>query len=317
MKESSGKRYLSYLLIGLIGAVLGSLITLNSFPSRQQTPLVAGQPAPLLPPPGPSGKYPGKLSDQPIIRAAQLVAPSVVNIDTLRFARPPQGSEDELFERFFGGVPFSSPPQKGQGSGVIITKDGIVLTNQHVIEGAHQISVTLPDKRVLKGQIIGADKLSDLAIVRVQASNLPAAPLGNSDELKVGEWVIAIGNPYGYDHTVTVGVVSATGRRIVEEDRDYRNLIQTDAAINPGNSGGPLVNLQGQVVGINTAIIPFAQGIGFTIPVNIARNIINQLTSTGKVSRPYLGIKMYPGSDSRKPRGPRRAGQGRYHHQNG
>lgn len=287
----------SFFIVGLLGAILGCLLTLLAFPYLQGKGRGAASNAPLAtglqsPPPVPlSG------DGQPIVAAAKQVEPAVVNVDTVRLMKAPLNEMDDLFRRFFGEPPFPQMPQgpvpqKGTGSGVIINKDGYVLTNEHVIHDVNEISVTFPDKRQFKGKVVGSDKMSDIAIVKVAPQNLPVARLGNSESLQIGEWVIAVGNPYGIGHTVTVGVISATGRSISEEDRVYEDLLQTDAAINPGNSGGPLVNLRGEVIGINTAIIPFAQGIGFAIPINTARNVVEQLLKAGKVTRPYIGIKM-------------------------
>jgi serine protease Do len=186
---------------------------------------------------------------------------------------------------------------QGEGSGVIISNDGYILTNEHVVHGASEITVTLPDKRKFKGQVKAADKLSDIAIVKIGATSLPAAQLGNSDTLPIGSFVIAVGNPYGFQHTVTMGVLSAKGRSIPASGKEFRDLLQTDAAINPGNSGGPLVDLEGRVIGINTAILPDAQGLGFAIPINTARGVMQQLMTNGKVIRPYIGIVMQAVTD--------------------
>ncbi|GAG60293.1 unnamed protein product, partial [marine sediment metagenome] len=173
-----------------------------------------------------------------------------------------------------------------------INQEGYVLTNEHVVRKADKIKVTLSDGREFTGEVIGSDVTSDMAIVKIQADHLPTVTLGNSDKLRVGEIVIAIGNPYGLQQTVTMGVVSAKGRSIPTGTGGhiYRNFIQTDTAINPGNSGGPLLNIKGEVVGINTAIIPYAQGIGFAIPINIAKRNIDDLINLGKVRRSWLGV---------------------------
>jgi len=196
---------------------------------------------------------------------------------------------DERFKRFF------SPPkfrQRGAGSGFIITEDGYIVTNNHVVEGAQKITVKLLDGRTFQGKVVGTDPFSDVALIKVSADHLPTLPLGNSDLLRVGEWVIAIGNPFGLTHTVTVGVISAKGRSGIGIT-DIEDFIQTDAAINPGNSGGPLLNLKGEVIGMNSAI--FSQsggymGIGFAIPINIVKAVAEQLKSKGKVERGWLGV---------------------------
>ena len=185
------------------------------------------------------------------------------------------------------------PPglSEGMGSGVIISQDGYVLTNNHVVAGAKEVTVTLADHKEYKGRIVGRDPQTDLAVLKIDAKEaLPVSTLGDSDNLKVGDWVVAIGNPFGLDHTVTSGIVSAKGRVIGAGP--YDNFIQTDASINPGNSGGPLLNMQGEVVGINTAIIPQGQGIGFAIPVNTVKPLIPQLETKGEVTRGYLGVSI-------------------------
>jgi len=194
---------------------------------------------------------------------------------------------DQLPEQFQREI-----PQKGIGTGFIFREDGYIITNNHVVEGADEIKVTLLDGREFNGKVVGADPLTDIAIVKVEEENLPTLPLGDSDAARVGEFVIAIGNPYGLSHTVTMGLLSAKGRPVPSGDsgQEYENFLQTDAAINPGNSGGPLLNLDGEVIGINTAIIPFAQGIGFAIPINMAKSILDQLIEKGRVVRAWLGV---------------------------
>ncbi|MEN3184698.1 MAG: DegQ family serine endoprotease, partial [Atribacterota bacterium] len=201
---------------------------------------------------------------------------------------------DPFFRRFFGDIPELERqiPQRGIGTGFVFRSDGYILTNEHVIRGANEIKVTFIDGKEYQGRVVGADPLTDIAVVKIDATNLPTIPLGDSDKARVGEFVIAIGNPYGLSHTVTVGVLSAKGRPISAGDsgREYENFLQTDAAINPGNSGGPLLNLRGEVIGINTAILPYAQGIGFAIPINMAKSILDQLITSGKVVRAWLGV---------------------------
>ncbi len=231
---------------------------------------------------------------------AKKMSPSVVNIKVIKkvenvgFAQPdiPDGPFHDFFERFFQGMPQAAPApriQKGMGSGVIISKDGYVLTNNHVVDGAKEVIITLADQKEYKGRIVGSDRQTDVAVVKIDGhESFPASILGNSDALKVGDWVVAIGNPFGLDRTVTAGIVSAKGRVIGAGP--YDNFIQTDASINPGNSGGPLLNMQGEVVGINTAIVAQGQGIGFAIPVNMVKTLIPQLETKGKVTRGFLGI---------------------------
>jgi len=227
---------------------------------------------------------------------AEKNGPAVVNIDTVRVLETQNPFfNDPMFERFFGdqfNENTRTIPQRGTGSGFIINQEGYIITNEHVVHNADKIKVTLSDGREFTGEVIGSDVTSDMAIVKIKADHLPLVALGDSDKLRVGEIVVAIGNPYGLQQTVTMGVVSAKGRSIPAgaEGHVYKDFIQTDAAINPGNSGGPLLNTKGEVVGINTAIIPFAQGIGFAIPINIAKKNIDDLINFGKVLRSWLGV---------------------------
>jgi serine protease Do len=219
---------------------------------------------------------------------------SVVNISTesesAETLENRHGSQDPL-DFYFSG------PRRSLGSGFVFDTAGYIITNHHVVENASKIVVRLHDEREFEAQVIGSDPKSDLAVIRVEgAEGLEALPLGNSEELAVGEWVLAIGNPFGLDHSVTAGIVSAKGRRIHRRN-PYDDFIQTDAAINPGNSGGPLVNLRGQVVGVNTAIFSNGGGsigIGFAIPIDMARAIVPQLKETGHVRRGWLGVKIQP-----------------------
>jgi len=182
------------------------------------------------------------------------------------------------------------------GSGVIIDDQGHILTNLHVIKGADEITVRLDNKRELAGKVVGTDTKTDLAVIRIPPDGVVAAPLGDSDKIRVGEWAIAIGSPFGLEETVTVGVVSAMGRSEVGIV-PYENFIQTDASINPGNSGGPLLNVRGEVIGINTAILSTGQGIGFAIPINVARRVAGALIAKGRVVRGWLGVSLQPVSD--------------------
>jgi serine protease Do len=233
---------------------------------------------------------------------AKEVSPSVVNVSVSRTIKNSFHGFD-----FFGGGPFEDffgfPAPKddeylieGAGSGVIVSKDGYILTNNHVVESAEEITVRTYDGKEYDGELIGTDPRTDLAVIKVDGNNLPAAELGNSDEIEVGEWVLAIGNPFQLSHTVTAGIVSAKGRANVGL-ADYEDFIQTDAAINPGNSGGALVNLEGEVIGINTAIATRTgvySGVGFAIPINMAKAIMEQLIKTGKVTRGWLGLYIQP-----------------------
>lgn len=234
------------------------------------------------------------LSQQAFIEVSQKVTPAVVNIRAERVRKLDRISP--LFEEFFGEL-FRTPQQQRErslGSGFILSEDGYILTNDHVVSGAEQIKVRLTDQRVFPGQVVGSDPKTDVAVIKIDAREpLPVAVLGDSDLLKVGQWALAIGNPFGLDSTLTVGVISATGRTDVGIE-DYENFIQTDASINPGNSGGPLLNIYGEVVGVNTAIVASGQGIGFAIPINMARLIADQLISSGEVTRGWLGVSIQP-----------------------
>ncbi len=234
-----------------------------------------------------------------VVNAVDRVGPAVVRIDSSRTVRgrTPAIFNDPAFRQFFGSQMPSAPSnrvERGQGSGFIIRSNGLIVTNAHVVSGADMVTVTMKDGRELKGRVLGADSLTDVAVIKVEATNLPTVTLGNSERLRPGEWAIAIGNPLGLDNTVTVGIISATGRSSSEvRVPDKRvNFIQTDAAINPGNSGGPLLNQRGEVIGVNTAIIGGAQGLGFAIPINTAQKIAEQLIAKGKVDHAYLGIRM-------------------------
>ncbi|MDD2272212.1 MAG: DegQ family serine endoprotease [Desulfuromonadaceae bacterium] len=235
---------------------------------------------------------------------AKKLKPAVVNISTAKTIKPrqqfqrPFGGQfkndpfHDFFERFFDDVQPQTFKQRSLGSGFII-EGGYILTNNHVIAGADEIKVKLADNREFKAEIKGADERLDLALLKIDAKEtLPTAHLGDSDAIQVGEWVMAIGNPFGLSETVTAGIVSAKGRVI--GSGPYDDYIQTDASINPGNSGGPLFNSQGEVIGINTAIISGGQGIGFAIPVNLAKSIIPQLRENGKVTRGWLGVVIQP-----------------------
>ncbi len=234
-----------------------------------------------------------------VTQVVQTVGPAVVRIESSRTVKTqvPEMFNDPFFRQFFGNQTPHFPDQqiqRGMGSGFIFSADGNILTNAHVVDGAEEVTVTLKNGDTYKGRVLGSDSVTDLAVVKIEANNLPTIELGNSDNLQVGEWAIAIGNPLGLDNTVTTGIISAVGRnssQIGEGDKRI-DFIQTDAAINPGNSGGPLLNAQGEVIGINTAIIQNAQGIGFAIPINKAQEISQQLISQGKVEHPYLGIRM-------------------------
>ncbi|MBD2345259.1 HhoA/HhoB/HtrA family serine endopeptidase [Anabaena subtropica] len=233
-----------------------------------------------------------------VTQVVERVGPAVVRIEASRTvtSRLPAEFNDPFFRRFFGSqLPQQQERvQRGTGSGFITSANGSILTNAHVVNGADTVRVILKDGRSFQGKVMGTDNLTDVAVVKIQANNLPTVAVGNSDQLQPGQWAIAIGNPLGLDNTVTTGIISATGRssnQIGAPDKRVE-YIQTDAAINPGNSGGPLLNYRGEVIGMNTAIIQGAQGLGFAIPIKTVQRISDQLIATGTVQHPYLGIQM-------------------------
>ncbi|MDB4969132.1 MAG: protease Do [Myxococcales bacterium] len=236
----------------------------------------------------------GPINMQSFVKLAGTLGPAVVNVVAIQTAdgpddRPGSGS---------GGGDKPRGHGRGQGTGFVIHKSGYILTNSHVIEGADDIRVRLSDERELSARLVGRDERTDIALLKIDAgSSLAVTPLGNSDDVQIGEWVIAIGNPFGLDHTVTAGIISAKGRRDVRpggSQSGYYDFIQTDASINPGNSGGPLINARGEVIGINTAMNAQAQGIGFAIPINMAKVIAPMLRQFGKAPRSWMGV--YPQS---------------------
>ena len=279
-------------MITRVTALVGALLALAlAAPAAAQTPPLAPDSQRVL-----------QALEDAFASVAEHVMPAVVNVSVKTKkgagdADPPEAEQrfreffgQEFFERFFRR---RQPREEGRaaGSGVIVDPRGYILTNNHVVENAAEIEVRLSDDRKFSATLIGRDAKTDLAVVRIEAAStpLPVAALGDSDRLRVGQWAIAIGNPFGLDRTVTVGIISATGRTRVGV-ATYEAFIQTDASINPGNSGGPLLDLRGRVVGINTAIVATGQGIGFSIPINMARGIMEQLISRGRVVRGWLGI---------------------------
>ncbi|MEL7505419.1 MAG: HhoA/HhoB/HtrA family serine endopeptidase [Cyanobacteria bacterium J06554_6] len=223
------------------------------------------------------------------------VGPAVVRINASRTVsrQIPEAFNDPFFGGRFDNLP-QERTERGVGSGFIISEDGRIITNAHVVDGADRVQVTLKDGRTLEGEVMGSDPVTDVAVIKVNESNLPTVQLSNSDQIQPGEWAIAIGNPLGLDNTVTAGIISGVGRSSSQVGVPDKRVefIQTDTAINPGNSGGPLLNAQGEVIGVNTAIIRGAQGLGFAIPINTAERIATELAETGTVQHPYLGIQM-------------------------
>jgi S1-C subfamily serine protease len=294
--------YLTLLAIGGGTGVLASRhLQAENQVSAQTYPLVlpARPPLPIAPNPGTAtaGIQPNNLNF--IAEAVQKVGPAVVRIDASRKVEIPipEAFRNPMFRRFFGNdgpIPPEERLERGTGSGFILSSDGSLVTNAHVVDGASTVQVTLKDGRTLEGRVVGTDPLTDVAVVKINASDLPTVNLGSSQNLIPGQWAIAIGNPLGLDNTVTVGIISATGRsssQVGVPDKRV-NFIQTDAAINPGNSGGPLLNAAGEIIGINTAIRADAQGLGFAIPIEVAQRVANQLLVKGRVEHPFLGIQM-------------------------
>lgn len=274
---------------------------LNQATAISPATVEAPVPAPAIAPNTTPNIAPSLESNRSFVAAAvNRVGPAVVRIDTDRTitTRPADPFFDDPFFSPFFGDGYSRAPQeyhqRGQGSGFIIDRNGIILTNAHVVSGADTVSVTLKDGRTLKGEVRGIDEPSDLAVVKINGQNLPVAPLGNSSDVQVGDWAIAVGNPLGLDNTVTLGIISTLNRSSAQVGIPDKRLdfIQTDTAINPGNSGGPLLNDRGEVIGINTAIRADAQGIGFAIPIDKAKTIKDVLIRGGKVPHPYIGVRL-------------------------
>lgn len=281
------KLFLTLCLIGFLSLGACAIGTAPKITAPEQpSPITSNRP------------LPGFLGANTIADIVQNEGDAVVNIDVvkkIKVSSPFQGFEGFGFEfapEFKDFLQDRVVPQKGAGSGFIIDKKGHILTNEHVIRGVDEIKVTLRDGKKFDGKVIGQDANLDIAIIKIDAkgADLPVLPLGDSAKIRPGEWVIAIGNPYGFSNTVTTGIISAIGRSL--DDLGKKDLIQIDAAINPGNSGGPLLNLNGEVIGVNVAIVAGAQGIGFAIPINAAKEIMNDLINNGKIIRPWLGIYM-------------------------
>ena len=287
---------------GVLAVVL--LLAMASLPLAP-TARAQSRPAerPAAPVPAPDSKALLRALEDAFVSVADRATPSVVNVSVklkpeAAQEEGPSPEMEERFREFFGPELFErffrrrAPREDGRaaGSGVIVDARGYILTNNHVVENASAIEVRLSDDRKFKATLVGRDARTDLAVLKVESSDpLPVAELGDSDRLRVGQWAIAIGNPFGLDRTVTAGIISATGRTHVGV-ATYEAFIQTDASINPGNSGGPLLNLDGRVIGINTAIVSSGQGIGFAIPITMARDIMTQLIARGRVVRGWLGV---------------------------
>lgn len=298
-------RSLGLVFLGAGVATAGSYFAWQPSPRSEQsaTPIVAtGQSNASTP--AVIAQIPPAAATNPnfVTNVVKEVGPAVVRIDasrTVTSRRGPESFNDPFFQEFFGDRSPMQPQQserteRGLGSGFITSSDGRIITNSHVVDGADTVEVTLKDGRKLEGRVLGTDPVTDIAVVKIEANSLPTVTFSDSEQIQPGEWAIAIGNPLGLDNTVTVGIISATGRSSGDAGiPDKRvNYIQTDAAINPGNSGGPLLNEQGEVIGVNTAIRADAQGIGFAIPSNTVQRIAQQLASNGKAEHAYLGVQM-------------------------
>jgi len=273
------------LMIGLSLGLMGGLIG-SGLAQPKPTPMVA-------PPPASTSANTGSFA-----KLAEAIKPAVINVSTMSKGsggRTPleEFYGEDFFRRFFGDTP-EKMPRRGLGSGVIIDPSGIALTNAHVVDDATSIEVVTLDGSKHKAKVLGTDKKTDLAVIQLDGGTkrFPFVPLGDSDEAQVGDWVIAVGSPFGLQATVTSGIISAKARQIGAGP--YDDFIQTDAAINPGNSGGPLVNMRGEVVGINTAIVRGGSGIGFAIPSNMAKRVAGELRTAGKVTRGWLGVSLQP-----------------------
>ena len=288
----------------LVAAVLGVSAGVSHLPridANAAAPAVA-QPAPAARQAAPAAPQPAAVQTLPDFAAiAEANKGAVVNITSTASAKPeagagvPEGLENlpPQFRRFFEQMPQVPQPRQGMGSGFIVEPDGTILTNAHVVDGADEVRVRLADRREFKGKVVGQDKATDIAVVKIDAKGLPVVKLGDPAQTRVGEWVLAIGSPFGFENTVTAGIVSATSRSL--PDGTYVPFIQTDAAVNPGNSGGPLFNLKGEVIGINSQIYSRSggfQGIAFAVPIDVASNVKQQLVAHGRVERGRLGVQI-------------------------
>ena len=281
-----GKAFLSLFGVFALAITIGSLVTVDPGAATAAPAL------PELPPAeraADAATLPGSGTFSPVVKKA---APAVVSIQAVKVAK---AADTPQMPFFFGPQEAPERRQRGVGSGVIITDDGYIVTNHHVVEDADDVKVVLNNEREFEAEVVGSDAKTDVAILKVDAADLPTIKFGNSDGVEVGDIVLAIGNPFGLGQTVTMGIVGATGREfgIMNRQNGYEDFIQTDAAINPGNSGGALVNAQGELVGINTAILSRSggnNGVGFAVPINLAHNVMTQLTQNGRVIRGYMGV---------------------------
>ena len=303
-KKSPYKQPLIYASMLLLGVILGAWAVVSGVRSPNTTVVTpVAQVASISPAIAQDSDRVKSISvpRNYVVEAVNRTGPAVVRINASRTVAgnpqiPQEFLDDPTFRQFFGDQQRRMPKdrvERGTGSGFIINKEGDIITNAHVVSGADKVTVILKDGRQIEGKVLGSDELTDIAVIQVKPDNLPTVSIGSSQNVQPGDWAIAIGNPLGLDNTVTAGIISAIGRNSGQIGVDKRvSFIQTDAAINPGNSGGPLLNQNGEVIGVNTAIIQGAQGLGFAIPIETAQRIAKQLIANGKVSRAYLGIQM-------------------------
>lgn len=289
--------FLSFSRVLLTGALLLLLLSGCSSSSTDE-PLLFNSKRPAGDAEPPVKQVPADVlaAQRAFTAVSKQVTPSVVNISTLgrRKVVRPMPDFPPFFDDFFGGPQVRQ--NRSLGSGFIISRDGFIVTNEHVIRDAESIQVKLSNNKLYQARVVGGDPKTDIAVIKIEAHDLPVSVLGDSDRIEVGQWAIAIGNPFGLEQSMTVGVISATGRSNVGIET-IENFIQTDASINPGNSGGPLLNIHGEVIGINTAIVAAGQGIGFAIPTSMAKPIIAQLVERGSVTRAWLGVGIRPMSE--------------------
>lgn len=303
-KKSRYKQPLIYVSMLLLGVILGAWAVVSGVRSPNTTMVTPVTQVASVSPAIAQDSDRVKSISVPrnyVVDAVNRTGPAVVRINASRTVAsnqqiPQEFLDDPMFRQFFGDQLRRMPKERverGTGSGFIINKEGDIITNAHVVSGADKVTVILKDGRQIEGKVLGSDELTDIAVIQVKPDNLPTVSIGSSQNLQPGDWAIAIGNPLGLDNTVTAGIISAIGRNSGQIGVDKRvSFIQTDAAINPGNSGGPLLNQNGEVIGVNTAIIQGAQGLGFAIPIETAQRIAKQIIANGRVSRAYLGIQM-------------------------
>jgi serine protease Do len=300
-----------YFRKGAVAAVAAAVVSMAAWKAPQASSYLSASSSTAVVATAPAGLVPPAVAAATYAPVVDRVMPAVVTLRVEKrasFSPTDQQTPDELFRRFFGeqaprgqemprGRRMPAPVQRGLGSGVIVTKDGYILTNNHVVDGVDSVKVELPDRRTFTAKVVGTDAATDLAVVKIDASNLPTLVVGDSDAVKVGDVVLAVGNPLGVGETVTSGIISAKGRQTPTGDDSYQDFLQTDAAINHGNSGGALVNVAGELVGINSQILSPSDtniGLGFAIPSNLAKHVMDELVTNGTVRRAKLGVTIQP-----------------------